>query len=554
MPAATPLSSVALISGAASCAPSVALCALSTPRSPNQPWILSSAWFVFAEMSPDWADMPPKTRQKISTPMATRPSRTRIAPPMRGTLWRSSQPTAGPATAPSTAARITGMTIVEVSASSQISPTMTSTKPTSSQDEKPRFLSHVEPRTEHRTQTPSLSTRSRETANRHQARILGGPARSRITPTGVTSTRRSSDAGDAQSPLGRRLRSTSRGVRCNATSCPMPDRPHEGLITYDAKDPDTSFPPIEPLRPPEGAPNVLVILLDDVGFGASSAFGGPCATPDRGAARRERPEVQPLPHDRAVLADPPGAADRAQPPLRRHGRHHRDRHVRAGVQLDPPEHRGAAGRDAQAQRLLHGAVRQVPRGAGLGDEPAGAVRRLAERRRRVRALLRLHRRRDQPVRAGAVRRHGSDRAGPHPGGGLPPHRGHDRPGDRLGPPAEGADGGQAVLRLFRARRHARAAPRADRVVGQVQGPLRRGLGRASRGDVRAPEGARRDPARGRADRPARRDPGLGGHARRPQAGARASDGGVRRLPRAHRPSRRPARSTRSRTSRSSTTR
>jgi arylsulfatase len=60
---------------------------------------------------------------------------------------------------------------------------------------------------------------------------------------------------------------------------PMPDRPHEGLITYDAKDPATSFPPIEPLRPPAGAPNVLIVLLDDVGFGASSAFGGPCSTP-----------------------------------------------------------------------------------------------------------------------------------------------------------------------------------------------------------------------------------------------------------------------------------
>ncbi len=60
---------------------------------------------------------------------------------------------------------------------------------------------------------------------------------------------------------------------------PIPDKPHEGLITYDAKDPDTAFPPIEPLRPPEGAPNVLIVLLDDVGFGASSAFGGPCATP-----------------------------------------------------------------------------------------------------------------------------------------------------------------------------------------------------------------------------------------------------------------------------------
>jgi arylsulfatase A-like enzyme len=60
---------------------------------------------------------------------------------------------------------------------------------------------------------------------------------------------------------------------------PMPDPEHVGLTTYDAKDPDTAFPPIEPLRPPAGAPNVLVILLDDVGFGASSAFGGPCPTP-----------------------------------------------------------------------------------------------------------------------------------------------------------------------------------------------------------------------------------------------------------------------------------
>jgi arylsulfatase A-like enzyme len=60
---------------------------------------------------------------------------------------------------------------------------------------------------------------------------------------------------------------------------PIPDRPHGGLVTYDAKDPATRFAPIEPLRPPAGAPNVLVVLLDDVGFGASSAFGGPVATP-----------------------------------------------------------------------------------------------------------------------------------------------------------------------------------------------------------------------------------------------------------------------------------
>ena len=60
---------------------------------------------------------------------------------------------------------------------------------------------------------------------------------------------------------------------------PIPDPQHVGLTTFDAKDPDTSYPPIEPVRPPAGAPNVLVVLIDDVGFAASSAFGGPVATP-----------------------------------------------------------------------------------------------------------------------------------------------------------------------------------------------------------------------------------------------------------------------------------
>jgi arylsulfatase A-like enzyme len=55
---------------------------------------------------------------------------------------------------------------------------------------------------------------------------------------------------------------------------PIPDRQYVGLTTYDARDPATKFPPITPLRPPKGAPNVLIILLDDVGFAASSAFGG----------------------------------------------------------------------------------------------------------------------------------------------------------------------------------------------------------------------------------------------------------------------------------------
>ena len=53
---------------------------------------------------------------------------------------------------------------------------------------------------------------------------------------------------------------------------PIPDRPRSGLITYDARDPDTKYPPIKDLRPPEGVPNVLILLIDDVGFGAEPAY------------------------------------------------------------------------------------------------------------------------------------------------------------------------------------------------------------------------------------------------------------------------------------------
>ena len=59
-------------------------------------------------------------------------------------------------------------------------------------------------------------------------------------------------------------------------------------------------------------------------------------------------------------------------------------------------------------------------------------------------------------------------------------------------------------------------------------------------DAREAEGDRSRAAGGGADRTAGRDPRLGRHARRPQAGARAADGGLRRLPRAHGPPHRPA--------------
>jgi arylsulfatase len=58
---------------------------------------------------------------------------------------------------------------------------------------------------------------------------------------------------------------------------PRPQQPFKGTINLRAKDSKSDFP--QPVKAPTGAPNILLILLDDVGYGATSAFGGPCNTP-----------------------------------------------------------------------------------------------------------------------------------------------------------------------------------------------------------------------------------------------------------------------------------
>ncbi len=58
---------------------------------------------------------------------------------------------------------------------------------------------------------------------------------------------------------------------------PPPPPVFKGQIGLSAKDSKPDFP--QPIHAPQEAPNVVLILLDDVGFGASSTFGGPVDTP-----------------------------------------------------------------------------------------------------------------------------------------------------------------------------------------------------------------------------------------------------------------------------------
>src|SRR6185312_6843735 len=147
---------------------------------------------------------------------------------------------------------------------------------------------------------------------------------------------------------------------------PLATPARTGLIAYDAKDPDSKFPPIEQLRPPKGAPNVLIILIDDAGFGSSSAFGGPCQTPSA-----EKLAAVGLKYNRfhtTALCSPSRQALLT-------GRNHHSAGMGGITEI-------ATGADLEAQRLLDGAIRQMPRGAGVGDESGRPVRRLANWRRR----------------------------------------------------------------------------------------------------------------------------------------------------------------------------
>ena len=228
--------------------------------------------------------------------------------------------------------------------------------------------------------------------------------------------------------------------------------------------------------------------------------------------------VQPVPRHRRLLPDPRGPADRPQPPPGRHGRHrgvpgavprlHRgpppgvhalprilreNGYVTAGFgkwHITPGREMGAAGSFDHWPTgwgfdhwwgFLTGAAGQYD---PIITQDNSTARRARGRGRQALLLPRRHHRQDRRV---AARRPGAGRR-------------------------------QAVVRLLLHRRHARPAPRGQGVGRQVQGPVRRRLGRLPRADPRAPEAAGRRPARHRADAAGRTPTPPGTASRTPSAG------------------------------------
>jgi arylsulfatase len=83
-------------------------------------------------------------------------------------------------------------------------------------------------------------------------------------------------------------------------------------------------PPLFSVKAPEGAPNVIIVLIDDVGFGATTPFGGPINTPtmDRLAAGGLRYNNF---HTTALCSPTRNALKTGQPPPDQYRLHHGER-------------------------------------------------------------------------------------------------------------------------------------------------------------------------------------------------------------------------------------
>ena len=89
----------------------------------------------------------------------------------------------------------------------------------------------------------------------------------------------------------------------NRHSIPIiPETPNVAAAVYHP-DQNPPYTRPEPLRPPAGAPNVLLIMIDDVGFRRTLRVRWPVPHPHRRAFGRNRREIQPIPHHGSVLAD-----------------------------------------------------------------------------------------------------------------------------------------------------------------------------------------------------------------------------------------------------------
>ena len=265
-----------------------------------------------------------------------------------------------------------------------------------------------------------------------------------------------------------------------------PGTAFNGVIgrTFDVSSP--AWP--EPLRAKEGAPNVLFIVQDDTGFGQMGCYGSPIETPNIDALAEDGLLFNNM-HTTALCSP-----------------------TRSCILTGRNHHSNAMSCITEGSTGYPGGNGNIPFENGFLSEM------LLQHGYNTYAVGKWHLTpADQISAAGPYDRWplgrgferyygflGGDTNQYYPelvydnhsveprenaGRGLPPDRRPDGQGDQLHRRLQAGRAEQALLHVLLPRRGACAAPRAQGMGGQVQGQVRRRLGRLSRKDLRAAEGA-----------------------------------------------------------------
>ena len=284
--------------------------------------------------------------------------------------------------------------------------------------------------------------------------------------------------------------SPSATVTIDGKQLPPPPMPFGGVIKESAKDSKPYWPPR--VVPPKGAPNVLLIMTDDQGYGVSGTFGGVIPTP--AMDRIAKAGLRYTQFHSTALCSPTRAAlitgrnhhsvgfgvigemSTGYPGLRfRHRpgeRHHR--------------------RDPQGEWLCHVVVWQEPQHAQLINtaRPGHSTNgRRAWASSISTASWAARPTSGRPTFSAIIRQI-------FPWVGKPGYNlTTDLADEAIKYMSESERGRarQAVLPLLRARRHPLATPAEEGMDREVQRQVRHGLGKDARADLRQPEAARRDP-------------------------------------------------------------
>ena len=185
-------------------------------------------------------------------------------------------------------------------------------------------------------------------------------------------------------------------VTIDGKQIPPPPLPFGGVIKESAMDSKPYWPPR--VVPPKGAPNILLIMTDDQGYGVSSTFGGVIPTP--ALDRVAKAGLRYTQFHSTALCSPTRAA------LITGRNHHsvgfgvisRVVHGLPGLRFRHRSGERQHRHDPSRQRLCHVMVWQEPQYAGVPAQRGRPLRPMAVGDG-LRVFLRLHGRRDRPVDA-----------------------------------------------------------------------------------------------------------------------------------------------------------